>query len=353
MNTTAAESNLARAARLLRRPLLALCLATALVPQVQAQDPDASAESFSLRRRSHANDFAMFRSIDIPADTEHPGDVVCLFGDVTIAGTVKGEVVVIFGNLRVEGQVEEDTVAVLSNVAFGPKGRLGGDFVNVLGTLTGEAQIAGDTVQIPLFFAPKTLWAPFGMLGTLLTWIAVIWSAVIFLLMVVLSAAVPDRVRRITDELPARLPLAFLVGLGAYVGTFLVNAALLATFIGIPLAGLLYVLFLVLKWLGMAGIYHWVGRGIGRLFGRELSLLPAVLLGFLPFALLQLAPVFLGGFGLLIALGVRVLLWLLIEIPAIGLAVLTRGGGRPRATTQLTIPVVPVGPVVPAPSAAG
>ena len=67
---------------------------------------------------------------------------------------------------------------------------------------------------------------------------------------------------------------------------------LAATVIGLPF-GLL--VFRVVKWLGIAGIFFAVGRRVGRSLGREMSLLGAVLLVFLPFALLQIAPLLRPG----------------------------------------------------------
>jgi len=73
--------------------------------------------------------------------------------------------------------------------------------------------------------------------------------------------------------------------------------------------------------------------------GREMSLLGAILLGFLPFALLRFLPFCIGT-----------LVWLVLDAMAVGLVILTRFGGRRYGAGPVPpAPVPPVaGPPVPA-----
>ena len=69
--------------------------------------------------------------------------------------------------------------------------------------------------------------------------------------------------------------------------------------------------------LQQCGIFHQIGFRAGRAMGREMSLLGAILLGALPFALLRFIP-FCVGFSI----------WFLVEILAFGYLILTRVGTR-------------------------
>jgi hypothetical protein len=88
----------------------------------------------------------------------------------------------------------------------------------------------------------------------------------------------------------------------------------------------------------MCGIFHQIGARIGRSFGRDMSLLGGILLGFLPFAILRFVP-FCVGFTI----------WFLVEILAFGYLILTRVGTRGGPGPWVPRPVAPP----PAPLAEG
>jgi len=294
---------------------------------------------------------AMFKDVHVPRGELRRGDVVSIFGNVTVEGEVTGDVVVIGGDLRLSGTAGHDVVAVLSSVSFGEGAQIEHDLV-VVGAMEGNPRVQyGQSVHVPLFVGPIRWRTPLGWIGSLLAWTILLATLLLFLVLLLLSALAPDRVRILSDEVPASYFLAFLVGLGGYIGVLVAHLLLWITIIGIPVSGLLFLAFLVVKWLGVAGIYHYVGRSLGRLLGTELSLLPAILLGFLPFALLYLIPTLVGGFGFLLALAVRTLFWLLVEIPAVGLAILTRLGSRPRRPDAAwPAPPLPAAPLSPPPA---
>jgi hypothetical protein len=171
-----------------------------------------------------------------------------------------------------------------------------------------------------------------------------------FFALLLLASLAPERVRVLSQEVPVSYLLAFVVGIGGYVVVLVAHAFLWITVIGIPLSGLLYLSFLVAKWLGVAGICLYIGKSIGRLFGRELPPLAAILLGMLPLWALHLVPMFIGGIGFLFAFGFRLLYWVLVEIPAVGLVILTRAGARPRRFAASPLPSAPV-PTPPPPAA--
>jgi len=281
------------------------------------------------------------QDITIPAGTTHDGNVVCIYGRVRIDGHVNGDVTVIAGRVDVTGSVAGDVVGVAARMDIDAKAKIDGDLNNIGGTLRRNgATVQGQVVNIP-FGVSVPSWGN----GLSSGWgafagIFVLWKLfAIFLFFVcalLLSALVPDRIRLISEEAPARLFTAFIFGLVGYVVFVFVQLFLTITVIGIPLVFLLYLVFVVLKWLAMCGIFHQIGSRVGRAMGRELSLLGAILLGLLPFALLRFVP-FCVGFSI----------WFLVEILAFGYLILTRVGTRGTPVAPAPIPVPPVPPPTP------
>lgn len=295
-----------------------------------------------------------------------PGEVVraavCIFCDAVIEGEVERELVVVGGSVVLSGKVGREMTAVLSDVTLGPGSEIEREFVNVLGDLDDQgAQFGSGQVNIPIpIKAPFKVGGPFPILAALLAWGRLLSILVLFVVVLILVAFVPDRIRVISEEAEHSLPAAYLAGLLGYLVLILVMPTiyfiLLTSVIGIPVIPILGLIEFVLKTLGIAGLLHFIGVRMGRGLNREMSLLGAILLGFLPWALLLVLPAFFGFVGLLTALAMMILFWLVIKVPALGLVILTRCGGRSRSletapqTPAAPPPVVSPEPPVPPPA---
>jgi len=284
------------------------------------------------------------QDITIAAGETHDGEIVCIQGHVTIAGHVNGDVTVIAGSLDLTGSVDGDVTGVVSGLEIDPKAKINGDLTNVGGSLRRNgAAVQGQVVNIPfgiglpnLHNGWKTGWGAF---SGFLFWWKIFAIFLFFVCAVLLAALVPDRIRLISEEAPGRIFTAFIFGLAGYVAFVFAQVFLTITLIGIPLVFLLYLVFVVLKWLAMCGIFHQIGFRIGRALGGELSLLGATLVGFLPFALLRFVP-FCVGFSI----------WFLVEILAFGYLILTRVGTRGSLdATSIAAPPMPPAPAPPPP----
>lgn len=264
------------------------------------------------------------------------GDVVGIGTRVEIEGNVGGDVVGIGSRILVRGEIDGDLVGVGSNLELAPGARVRGEVVNVFGKLDNQGAEVSQVVDMnPGVHLPAFGHLPLGILGFFTIWWKLLVLTLVFVVLLLHTALVPDRVRLLSDEVPVRPIVAFLAGLLAYAGLLVVNFFLVVTILGIPLAVLVYFAFKILEWLGLAGIFHFVGRRIGALFGRDLSLLGAVMVGFLPFALLRFLPFCTGW-----------ILWFLLEIVAIGFVFLTRAGTRGSPAGALPpVAAVPVQPV--------
>jgi hypothetical protein len=267
------------------------------------------------------------------------GDRVSVFGDaIHVPADVYQDGAVIAGSAR------RSVVTILSHVSL-DGARIGDQLVNVAGTLKKhDTEIDGQTVNIGFGDWLPNLPSSFGILGFFIFWGRLFKLLLTFVVILFLAALVPERIRNISEVAPARYAAAFFVGLLGYLGMLVLVAVVGITVIGLPV---LIVIFLLLKWLGIVGIFHAVGQRIGRSLGRELSLLGAILLMFLPYALVVQLPLLFGILGLIASGMIGMFLWLFLEVPAVGLVLLTRAGGPGRAMPAGGPPDVPAARVTP------
>jgi hypothetical protein len=289
-------------------------------PPEPRQPDDAADRPGILDGRRDKGRVGIGEDITIAAGETHEGDVVCIRGHVTIDGHVIGDVTVIGGSLDIKGSVDGDVTGVASRVDIDPKATIDGDVTNVGGSLRRNgASVQGQVVNVPFGLVLPSWGHGFrpgwGDFAGFFFWWRLFAVFLFFVCALLLSALVPDRIRVISQEAPGHLFTAFVFGLIGYVVFGIAEMFLTITLIGIPLVFLLYLVFVVLKWLAMCGIFHQIGSRIANAMGREASLLGAILLGFLPFALLRFVP-FCVGFSV----------WFLVEILAFGYLILTRVG---------------------------
>lgn len=347
--------------RTTRLLLLALLLALTAAPAAFAETPPSPAEGASPEstpgaegegapvgdavpedrpRRERGDRVGFLSPVRVAADEIIGGDVVGIGTKVEVDGVVRGDLVAVGSRLVLRGEVRGDLVGVGSTLKLLPGSKIRGELVNVGGKLDNQGAEVEQTTDLGLRapFTPSIAQGiPMGFLAFFGLWMDFLVIALVFLVLLLHSAIVPERVRTISEEAPLRPGTAFLAGLLGYAALFVVNFFLIVTLVGIPLAVLVYFVFKVLQWLGFAGICLFVGERLGRLLNREVSLLGGVLLGFLPFALLRFLPFCTGW-----------LIWFVLEIFAIGFVILTRAGGKGSVALSPPPAVAP-----PAPGSAG
>lgn len=317
-------------------------------PPQPSEPPESPAEPEVSSGSTRGHDrVSMGTALHVGPGETVEGEVVCLGCAATVEGKVAGDIVIIGGKLRMSGSGNGDLVGVGSRLVLEKGAKLDGQVVNVGGFLSNDgAEIGGEVQDIGFGgFGGLLPGLPFGGLGGI--WGFVLWMKlfvllVVFIGIILATVLVPERVLRISEESPVHPGQAFLAGLITYIVLAMVQFFLCVTILGIPLAILLYFVFVAVKWIGLAGLFHQVGRRLGKRFGREMSLLGAVLLGFLPFAVLRLIPLCIGWTA-----------WFLLEILAVGYVVLTRVGGRPIGAPApfAAVTVPPAAPPVAPPSA--
>jgi hypothetical protein len=313
--------------------------ASIAVPHAGAQESEPGAEPTTYQ----GGDVTIGGHITVERNEVRHGDIQCIGGTARIDGRVEGDVNVIAGHLEVRGTVDGDVNAIATRSTLHDGARIEGEFHNIGGTLQrGRAEVLGEVVNIgPGFSMPGLGWL--GAIGSFFVYWALLELLLIFLMLLVLCALVPERVRLVSDETPVRWPGALLAGIAGYAALPILVLLLLFSILGIPLIPLVWCVFFVFKTLALAGVFHLVGSRIGRSMGREMSLLGAVLLGFVPFALVRLV---FSALGFPVSFLGWLFIWMPLQVVAVGLMILTRGGGR-RPAVPSPVPVVAPAPAIP------
>jgi hypothetical protein len=326
--------------KLARRFLLLQVCILAAVPfpataQEAAEPVEAVREEYV---RTRGEQFTLGGTVTVPANEIRRGEIVNVGGDVLIEGRISGNVVVIGGSVVVSGEIGDQLVAVMSDVHLEDGAEVGRGLVNVLGDLEDEgANVHGEFVNLDLGLRLPGLGAPLSALAILVFWWKLIKLVLVFFLIVLMAALVGDRVQRIGEEMPLRPLLSLFVGfVFCILGVPLIFILMVVSLIGIPMIPIAILIFMVLTCLGLAGIFHFLGHRIGRLFGRDMSLLGAMLLGYLIIGLVMLIP-FLGW-----------MVWTVTVWMGIGLLFTTRLGSAPPRGAEVTAPPPPAATAEPA-----
>jgi len=280
-----------------------------------------------IRARVHA-DSGMFEN--------HDGGtgIVRIWSDAYVpAGeVVDGEVVAVFGSVTVEGTVTREVVAVMGSVHLKPGARVDGDVVSIGGTIEqGEGvTIKGESVQ--LGFSPITFGLP--ARSVILFAIAAGWLVSMFTgwIFALLFPAGMLRVATVVERRPAA---SFFLGVLSVPGFFLGLILLCITVIGIPLAVLLPMLYALIGYVGQLAATAVLGA---RVIRRPLAngLMAPLFVGTLFVAgLLGVGAVMLVGGGAAQPVALFLLLsggLLLLGVGALGTGacLLSRFGTRPR-----------------------
>ncbi|HEX5041862.1 MAG TPA: polymer-forming cytoskeletal protein [Candidatus Polarisedimenticolaceae bacterium] len=324
------------------RPFLAPALSVALAlasSGVRAQEAEPASHQ--------GGDVSIGGRIVVPEGEVRHGEVTSIGGTAVIDGTVDGDVTVIAGHLEVRGTILGDVNAIASRSTLHDGARVDGDFHNIAGTLhRGRVEVQGDLVNVGMGVPmPGLGWL--GAIGSVLVYFAVLELLLIFLTLLVVCALVPERVRLVSEETPVRWPGALLAGIAGYAALPILMSLLLFSVLGIPLIPLVWCVFFVFKTLALAGIFHLVGSRLGRSMGREMSVLGAVLLGFAPFALVRLV---FSAIGFPLSFLGWLFIWMPLQVVAVGLMILTRGGGRRPAVPSPVPEYAPAPAIPPAPA---
>lgn len=221
------------------------------------------------------------------------GDRVVIGHSLRIeAGEVVTKAVAVGGSVTVLGHVLGDAVAVGGSVTIRPGARVDGDAVAIGGTVTMDegARLDGDNVSLggrPLAWIVGAL-APFGATAFLVSF-AWTRAVLLFVMVVLITLAFPERVARVRAFLTSRPGVSSLGGVALLLGFVPLCILLAVTIIGIPLIPVAVMLLVALFLFGATVSALWLGERI-PLLGENKTPLKAVALGGLGLVIIGLVP---------------------------------------------------------------
>ena len=228
---------------------------TIRIPGDRGDDVDITLDDHGIRVVSGVDSLD-----DLIVRSRHGGnEIVQFFKDITIEkGETAGDVVALFGNVRNRGTIGGDCVAILGSIEQGDSAAILGDAVTIGGALheTGTgARVDGQTVSIG--FLPFAGWA---LPSVPLLIFFGIFSCVLFVALAALFARLfPDRIVRIADTVSKRTFLSFVLGILSGPLAIMLGLLLIVTVIGIPLAVLLPLFYLLAAFIGYAAAAYLLG----------------------------------------------------------------------------------------------
>lgn len=285
-------------------------------------------------------DFGKSRTVDIGAhgiviDADEDAGMVRMFSDAEVpAGErIQGDVVAVFGDVLVEGQVSGNVVAVFGSVRLEPGAKIDGDAVAVGGVLDQPPGAAVGGESVSLGFLPMQWGAP--SLGMMLGVVFLCWLVSLFVGWI-LMLLFPARMLRAAVTASRRTGGSLVLGLLSGPLLIITIVLLLVTVIGIPIAFILPLVYLISLWGGQLALTYALGcRLLHRRLG-EGSMMPALVAGTLfvaaffvlgtilgrPEGMLRTIAMFFDLLGFLLIMGLSVI--------GIGAFLLSRMGTRPR-----------------------
>lgn len=267
---------------------------------------------------------------NVMVDGEILGDLLVAGGNVTVRGDVAGDIRVAGGNIELAGPVGGNVTALGGNIRISSDSSIAGSLVlgagdasvsapigkgiiggagslyladSVAGDVTywseqeimlgPDASVSGtltrhDTPQSP-YDKEQFSRAASGLFGavTLLTFIGTFLLAALFLKLA------PNFMIQAISPMSSRPWASLFTGFAAVVLTPLAVIFLLVTVIGMPIAGLVFIMYLVLLMLGKVFAGLFVGTKLVGYFGKSVNAYLALLVGLVVYQLLWFVP-FLG-----------------------------------------------------------
>lgn len=219
------------------------------------------------------------------------GDVVAIFGNVTVAGHVTGDVVAVFGKVIVEsgGTVDGDAVAAFGSARINKDGKVHGNVVTVGGGVRKDigAEVGKDIGSIGI-----GEWGGLGMALLLAALIGLVSSALFALLAMAVALILPEQMEMVSKTALEQRGTSALYGFIGLLMILPLALLLVATHIGAPLV-VVEVLFVMAAWFfGKMGIGLVLGRKIAKSVNHpEFSAAFAMAVGVVAIGLIGLVPV--------------------------------------------------------------
>ncbi len=296
--------------------------------------------------------------VDIPGVHVHGGSggsdaMVRAFSDIHVAKgeVVDGDVVAVIGSVTVEGRVRGDVVAVCGSVLLKPGAVVEGSAVAIGGVLEQPDGASVGDQTVSLGFLPVSFGLP--TLPILLLTIVVGWLLTVFMSWL-LAMLLPERVLRVASTVSRNPAGSFFLGIVSLPLVVILCLLLFVTVIGLPIAFLLPLFYVVAVWAGQIAATYLLGCRLMRRRAGEASIFGPAVAGSLFVALFFVTGALLGtpqgvmtrSLGLFFTL-LGLLLVTGLSILGTGAFLLSRAGGRPREPRPAVASPSPIGGPLP------
>jgi hypothetical protein len=266
------------------------------------------------------------------------GDIVALWGDVTVKGTVNGSVVAVSGDIYVtsDGYIRQGATAVGGKIEVDPGG-----------------QIHGEEVEVPLHvkFLGRSLRDPMVPLSTSRLVFAIITLVLFFIAITIILSLMPRNVERIKLKIREEFLKSFLFGYLTFLGIIVLLIFLVITVIGIPIAILLPFFLIFMLALGLTATCLFFGEKLrGPMSISTTSSFYTAFLGALAIqSFLIVAAIFgmvwpLGLLGGLLTAVWVIIFFFLVAPASLGGVILARFGAAPSSKGQTQVEAQTISP---------
>lgn len=269
------------------------------------------------------------------------GDIVALWGNVTVKGTVNGSVVAVSGDIYVtsDGYIRQGATTVGGKIEVDPGGQIHGEEVEV----PLHIKFLGGSLADGRFRLLKETHSA-GRLG-----FAIVALVFILIAITVILSLMPRNVERIKNKISQDFLKSFLFGYLIFVGAIVAFIFLVITVIGIPIAILLPLFLVFMLALGLTATCLFFGEKLrGPMSISTTSSFYTAFLGALAIQSFLIVAAILGMVwplgllgGLLTAVWV-ILFFFLVAPASLGGVILARFGAAPssRGQTQAEEPTI-------------
>lgn len=237
---------------------------------------------------------AIFNDIEVPMGVTVNGDVVAIFGDVTVNGDLTGDAVAIFGDMSVSGTIGRDAVAIFGEISVKDNGVINGDAVGIMGGVdkSPNAAIRGEIADINVPFNIKKP----GSLIPRVSYGDMIGLFVVYAFSCLALLIAPDRVRLMSEESRLRpgrrFGIGFVIMLLFIPASIILSILLAITLIGIIFIPFIFIALFLVAFAGMVALEVAIGHRLtGHLEGRN-SLYIYLMVGVVLVYVLKIIPIF-------------------------------------------------------------
>jgi hypothetical protein len=248
------------------------------------------------------------KTFTIAATEEHKGSIYVFGGNVDISGTLIGRVLAVGGTMKISGNIEGDIIALGGRVTLSEGASVVGNILAAGGGVDRDdnVQLRGELNSVNLsqgLHVPQFYWFPANLRSFPLYSLYLLG---LYIMAIILSYVFREQAATIETTLAAYPSRSLLVGILVSLLLLPVTILLILSVVGMPLAYLVWLCFLVAKLMGYVVVADATGKFILGHLGKRTPQLLHLALGIIVLGALRAIPYvgfILGWLVLLVGVG--------------------------------------------------